>query len=135
MAYRVIDAFGGDIKGKNIAVLGVTFKPNTDDMREAPALDILPILTKAGAKLKAYDPKGMDEAAKLLKDIEWVPSSDEALKNADALVILTEWDEFYKITPEALKKLMKGKIIIDLRNVMEFKVMKDEGFTYSCIGH
>ena len=135
MAYRVIDAFGGNIKGKNIAVLGVTFKPNTDDMREAPALDILPILTKAGAKLKVYDPKGMDEAAKLLKDVEWVASSDEALKDADALVILTEWDEFYKITPEALKKLMKGKIIIDLRNVMDFKVMKDEGFTYSCIGH
>ena len=122
------------MEGKDIAVLGVTFKPNTDDMREAPALDILPILTKAGAKLKAYDPKGMDEAAKLLKDIEWTASSNEALKDADALVILTEWEEFYKITPTDLKKLMKGKTIIDLRNVMDLKAMKDEGFTYSCIG-
>lgn len=134
MAYRIIDALGGSVEGKDIAVLGVTFKPNTDDMREAPALDILPILTKAGAKLKAYDPKGMDEAAKLLKDIEWTASSSEALKDADALVILTEWDEFYKITPTDLKKLMKGKTIIDLRNVMDLKAMKDEGFTYSCIG-
>lgn len=134
MAYRIIDALGGSVEGKDIAVLGVTFKPNTDDMREAPALDILPILTKAGAKLKAYDPKGMDEAAKLLKDIEWTASSNEALKDADALVILTEWEEFYKITPTDLKKLMKGKTIIDLRNVMDLKAMKDEGFTYSCIG-
>jgi len=134
MAYRIIDALGGSVEGKDIAVLGVTFKPNTDDMREAPALDILPILTKAGAKLKAYDPKGMDEAAKLLKDIEWTASSSEALKDADALVILTEWEEFYKITPTDLKKLMKGKTIIDLRNVMDLKAMKDEGFTYSCIG-
>ncbi len=134
MATRIIDACGGSVKDKNIAVLGVTFKPDTDDMRDAPALDIIPALTANGAKLKIYDPKGMNEAAKLLKDVTWCNNSAEAMTNADALVILTEWNEFSSLKPETFKDIMKGRIIVDLRNVFDPVRAKEAGFDYSCIG-
>ena len=123
-----------DIGDRYDLIILDSFKPDTDDMRDAPALDIIPALTANGAKLKIYDPKGMNEAAKLLKDVTWCNNSAEAMTNADALVILTEWNEFSSLKPETFKDIMKGRIIVDLRNVFDPVRAKEAGFDYSCIG-
>ncbi|MFC4270995.1 nucleotide sugar dehydrogenase [Sneathiella chungangensis] len=134
MAGRVIAACGGSLTGKKIAVLGLTFKPNTDDMRESPSLDILPELVSAGASVAAYDPEGMQEARKLLADIEFCESSYATLENADALVIITEWNEFRALDLDRVKSLMKEPVMVDLRNIYDPRDMADKGFTYSSIG-
>lgn len=134
MAKRVIEACGGNVKGKTIAVLGLTFKPNTDDMRDAPSLDIVPALQKAGAKVRAFDPEGMDEARKSLQDVEMCEDAYSAMKGADAVVIVTEWNEFRALDIERMKTLLRSPVIVDLRNVYAPKDMIAAGFKYSCIG-
>lgn len=134
MAQKVINAMGGEVSGKTIGILGLAFKPNTDDMRDAPSLDIIPILEKAGAKIKAYDPKSIDEARSLLKDIEFVDSPYTAIKGADAIVIITEWDQFRALDFDRVKDLMKGNTVVDLRNIYSVEMMVKYGFEYTSIG-
>ncbi|HYM18994.1 MAG TPA: UDP-glucose/GDP-mannose dehydrogenase family protein [Micropepsaceae bacterium] len=132
MAEKVDAAFGG-VKGKTVAVLGLTFKPNTDDMRDAPSLVILPELMKRGAKLRAYDPEGMNEAKKHL-DIEMCADVNTALTGADGAVILTEWNEFRALDLREAKKLLKRPLLVDLRNIYRPEEMARSGFTYVSVG-
>lgn len=134
MAERVIQACGGDIQGKKIAVLGLSFKPNTDDVRESPALVIIPLLQEAGASIHAYDPIAIDEAAKELDDVHWEQDAYEAAKDADALVIVTEWNEFRALHIDRLGEIMKTKCLIDLRNIYKPDQMLEAGFDYISIG-
>ena len=134
MAKRIIKACGGSVAGKTITLLGVTFKPNTDDMRDSPSLDIIPMLREAGAVIRAYDPAGMEEAKVLLKNVNWCEDTYEALDGADALVIVTEWNEFRSLNFDRIKKILKGSVVVDLRNIYDPKTMTDAGFQYSSIG-
>ncbi len=134
MAARVIAACGGGVSGKTIAVLGLTFKPNTDDMRESPSLDIVPALQAAGARVKAHDPEGMDEARKLLPDVEYCAGPYEAMQGADALVIVTEWNAFRSLDIARMKAALKAPVVVDLRNVYNPREMAAAGFRYSSIG-
>jgi UDPglucose 6-dehydrogenase len=134
MADRIIAAMGGEVKGKTIAMLGLAFKPNTDDMRDAPALDIVPALQKAGAKVRAFDPESMDEAAHLLKGVEFANGPYDCVKDADAVAIVTEWDQFRALDLKRVKDLLKAPIVIDLRNVYKPDEMRERGFTYVSIG-
>lgn len=134
MAARVVDACGGSVTGKQIAVLGLTFKPNTDDMRESPSLDIIPALVKGGATVMAYDPEGMEEARKLLDDVEFRDSSYATIEGADALVIITEWNEFRALDLKRVKSMMKTPVMVDLRNIYDPHDMAIKGFTYHSIG-
>jgi UDPglucose 6-dehydrogenase len=134
MAERIAQALGGDIEGKRIAVLGVTFKPNTDDMRDAPSLDIIPALQKAGASIVAFDPEGMHEARQLLPHVDWAEDAYGTMKDADALVILTEWNEFRALDLKRVKSLLRRPLIIDLRNIYTTAEMQDAGFEYHSVG-
>ena len=134
MAARVVAACGGSVAGKTIAVLGLTFKPNTDDMRESPSLDIVPALLAAGAKVRAHDPEGMDEAKKLLSAVEYCPGPYEAMQGADALVIVTEWNAFRSLDLARMKSLLKSPVVVDLRNIYNPREMAAAGFRYSSIG-
>ncbi len=134
MAERVIDACGGDVKGKRIGILGLSFKPNTDDMREAPSLQIIPILQDDGAHIAAFDPIAMTEAKKELKEIEWCEDSYEVAKGADALVIITEWNEFRALSLSKLAEIMKTKCLVDLRNIYKPEEMIEHDFHYVSIG-
>ena len=134
MVERIEALFDGNLKGKTIGVLGVTFKPNTDDMRESPSLTILPLLQEKGAHLKGYDPAGMVEAQKYLSNIEWTDTPYDALKDADAGLILTEWNEFRALDFNRLTSLMKSPMLIDLRNIYAWEEMKKRGFTYASLG-
>jgi len=134
MASKVISAMGGDVSGKTIGVLGLAFKQNTDDMRDAPSLDILPALQAAGAKIKAYDPEAMTEASHLLKDIEFSKNAYEAAQDADALVIVTEWDQFRALDLDRIKMALKGNVVVDLRNIYSPEDMAAKGFAYTSIG-
>ena len=134
MAEKVISACDGGIAGKTIAVLGLTFKPNTDDMRESPSLDIVSGLQAAGGLVKAFDPVGMREAEQLLEGVIWCKSAYEAMEEASAMVIITEWNEFRQLDFERAKKLMKSPILVDLRNIYNPSDMLNAGFKYSCLG-
>jgi UDPglucose 6-dehydrogenase len=134
MAARVIAACDGSVKGKTVAMLGLTFKPNTDDMRDSPSLDVVPILQKAGATIRAFDPEGMEEAKKTLTDIVYCTDAYGALDGADCAVLMTEWNEFRALDLERAKKLLKTPVMIDLRNVYSPDDMATAGFRYSCIG-
>jgi UDPglucose 6-dehydrogenase len=134
MARKVIDFCGGSVAGLTIGVLGLTFKPNTDDMRDAPSLDIVPALQAAGAKIVAFDPEGMTEASKLLKNIAFAKTAYEAAFEADALVVITEWHEFRGLDPRRIKQVMRQPRIIDLRNIFNPEEMRGLGFTYEGIG-
>lgn len=134
MAQRVIAACDGNVKGKKIAVLGIAFKPNTDDIREAPSLVIIPALQKAGAKIAAYDPAAMEHAAAVLTDVEWCNDPYATMKDADALVIVTEWNEFRALDIERIKSLLNTKTIVDLRNIYKLPEMEEHGFRYVSIG-
>jgi len=135
MADRVIAACGGSVAGKTIAVLGLTFKPETDDMRDAPSLDILPKLAAAGAVLRAYDPQGASFARQLLPQaVHYASGALDALSGADAVVLLTEWNEFRNISTEKMAAAMKGRVMLDLRNVYDPDAMREAGFTYHSIG-
>ncbi|MDQ0528148.1 UDPglucose 6-dehydrogenase [Azospirillum rugosum] len=134
MAERIIAACGGVVDGKTIGVLGVTFKPNTDDMRDAPSLDIIPALQAAGAHVRAFDPAGMEEAGKLLPGVEWTKDAYAALDGADCIAILTEWNEFRALDLKRVKTLLKRPVMIDLRNIYNPGDMAKAGFSYSSIG-
>jgi UDPglucose 6-dehydrogenase len=134
MAERVETTLGESISGKTIALLGLTFKPNTDDMRDAPSLDIAPALIAAGAKVQAFDPEGMHEAAKLMPDVTMKANAYEAVEGADAVVIITEWDRFRALDLDHVKSLMKQPVMVDLRNVYRADEMIKRGFRYSDIG-
>ncbi|WP_417804147.1 UDP-glucose dehydrogenase family protein [Thalassospira lucentensis] len=134
MADRIISACGGSVEGKTIGILGLAFKPNTDDMRDAPSLDIVPALIAAGATVKAYDPEAMEEAKKLLDDLNYFENAYDTIENADAMVVLTEWNEFRGIDLDRIKELLKHPIVVDLRNVYDPAEMAASGFSYSCIG-
>lgn len=134
MVQKVSSALKGDLVAKKIAILGVTFKPNTDDMRDAPSLTIIPGLQKAGALITAYDPVGMDEAQKHLENITWVESIESCLNDADAAVILTEWNQFRGLNWGALKQRMRGSVLIDLRNIYKPEEINAQGMSYVSIG-
>ena len=134
MADKVIKACDGDVAGKTVAVLGLTFKPNTDDMRDAPSLDIIPALQKAGAKIKAYDPAGALEAEKLLKDVEMTTGAYLCAEDADVMVIITEWNEFRALDLDRVRECMKGSVLVDLRNIYDPADMTERGFKYVSIG-
>jgi len=134
MAAKIVEHCGGSVAGKTIAVLGLTFKPNTDDMRNAPSLDILPALIEAGAAVRAYDPEGLDEAKKLLDGVAWCEGAYEALEGADALVIITEWNAFRALDLARVKELMKAPVMVDLRNIYDPREMAAAGFDYTGIG-
>ena len=134
MADRVIAAFDGSLKGRTIGVLGLTFKPQTDDMRDAPSLDIVPALQAKGATVRAFDPEGMDEAKKFLSGIVYCKDAYETAAGVDALLILTEWNEFRALDFKRLKAAMKTPLLFDFRNIYNVKEMADAGFDYRCIG-
>ena len=132
MAEKAERAFGG-VKGKTVAVLGLTFKPNTDDMRDAPSLVIVPYLQEKGARVRAYDPEGHMEASKLLS-VEMCGDAYEALDGADGVVILTEWNEFRALDLDRVKALLKRPLMVDLRNIYKPASMAAAGFTYVSVG-
>ena len=134
MAGKIVDACGGSVAGKTIAVLGLTFKPNTDDMRAAPSLEIIPALRRAGAVLRVYDPEGMNEAKRLLDGVVWCASAYETVAGADALAILTEWNEFRALDLARIKASMHTPIVCDLRNIYNPSQMAAAGFQYSSVG-
>ena len=135
MSRRVIDVMGGEVKGKTIAILGLAFKPETDDMRDSPSLDIIPHLLAAGANISAYDPKAMDEAKYLLPEsVYFTNSAEDCITGADAVVMVTEWNEFRALTPERYLAAMKGRVMVDLRNIYAPEEMTDAGLRYSSIG-
>jgi UDPglucose 6-dehydrogenase len=134
MADKIIDAAGGDVRGKTIAVLGVAFKPNTDDMRDAPSLTIIPVLQQAGAKIKAYDPEAMETAAPLIEGVEWCKNAYDTATGADITVVLTEWNEFRGLDMKRVHADMNGKLVADLRNVFDPSNIRDLGFEYVSIG-
>lgn len=134
MANRVIQACGGSVKNKTIAILGLAFKPNTDDMRYAPSLDIVPMLQAHGALVRAYDPESMKEAEKHFEDLVYAQNAYECLQGADALVLVTEWDQFRALDLERVKNEMADPVVIDLRNIYDPKDMRELGFSYSSIG-
>lgn len=122
------------VKNKNIGVLGLAFKPNTDDMRFAPSVDIIEALQKEGAKIKAYDPEAMEKARQILKNVEYCNNPYDAAKDADALLIMTEWNEFKELDMNKIKSLMRHHLILDGRNIYNPEDMKKEGFTYISMG-
>lgn len=134
MAQKIVAACGGSVAGKTIAILGLTFKPNTDDMRDAPSLEIIPGLRKAGARVRAFDPEGMAEAKALLDGIEWCDDAYRTMSGADAVAILTEWNEFRALDLDRVKSLLKTPVMVDLRNIYNPEEMAAAGFTYVCVG-
>jgi len=135
MVQKIRDSLGGTEHDKTIAVLGLTFKPETDDMRDSPSLSILPALADKGAVIKAHDPEGMEEAKKILPaSIQYCDEIYETIEHADALVIMTEWNQYRALDLDRVKDLMKGNKFIDLRNVYERELLESRGFEYTCIG-
>ncbi len=134
MAKKVINAAGGDVRGKKIGVLGIAFKPNTDDIREAPALAIIPVLQDAGAIIAAHDPEAMENAKSVLPGVTWVDDPYAAAKDADVLVIVTEWNEYRALDLDKLSGLMTAKRIVDLRNIYKPDEMRTRGYHYVSIG-
>lgn len=136
MVKKIRDALGGSEAGKTIAVLGLTFKPETDDMRDSPAITILPALAEKGAVIKAHDPKGMDEARRVLPDtmISYCENAYDAADGADALILMTEWNQYRALDLEKLGRMMKERIFIDLRNVYRPEKLTSLGFSYVGVG-
>ena len=135
MVSKIREALGGSVADKTIAVLGLTFKPETDDMRDAPSLAILPALLDRGAIIRAHDPAGMAEAKRELPPgIHYADGIDEVAQDADAVVLLTEWNQYRGLDLEALKSRMRGNVFVDLRNVYERKLLEAHGFAYTCVG-
>ncbi len=134
MAEKVIEACGGSLAGKTVAVLGLTFKPNTDDMRESASLEVIPALKRAGAVVRAFDPEGVPEAKRLLEGVVWCESAYGTLEGADALAILTEWNEFRALDLKRIKSLLKAPVVIDYRNIYRPEEMAAAGFRYTSLG-
>ncbi len=134
MAAKIIAACGGSVAGKTVAVLGITFKPNTDDMREAPSLDILPRLIAGGATVRAFDPIGMPEGRTLIEGVEWCKDAYATMVDADAVAILTEWNEFRALDLDRAAALMRTPVMIDLRNIYKSSEVVAAGFRYCSVG-
>jgi UDPglucose 6-dehydrogenase len=134
MARKVIAAAGGDVRGKTIGVLGLTFKPNTDDMRESPSISIIQALQDAGARVVAYDPEGMEAAKPLLTDVEYAASAYDVAEDASVLVIITEWNAFRALDLGRLKARMATPVLVDLRNIYKPQEVERAGFTYVSVG-
>ena len=123
---------GGSVEGKTVAILGLTFKPNTDDMREAPSLVIIPGLQQKGAVVRAFDPEGMEEASQLLENVEYCDDAYHCMEGADAAVILTEWNQFRALDLDRVKELLNSPVLVDLRNI--YPLEEVSGFDYHSIG-
>jgi UDPglucose 6-dehydrogenase len=134
MADKIKEAAGGSLTNKRVAVLGVTFKPDTDDMRDSPSLTIIPELQKMGAIISAYDPVGMKNGAAMIRDVQWKENAYDTLEKADVLVVLTEWNEFRYLDLEEVKKRMHIPLIVDLRNIYRPEEIEKAGFVYHSIG-
>jgi UDPglucose 6-dehydrogenase len=134
MGRKVIEALGGTARGKRVALLGLTFKPNTDDMRDAPSIAIAQALTDAGAQVSAYDPEGMELAKSLMPEVEMAENSYAAIEGADAVVIVTEWDAFRALDLKRVMSLVNAPLLVDLRNIYEPEEMRAAGFTYISVG-
>jgi len=134
MARKVAAALGGNLRGRTIAVLGLTFKPNTDDLREAPSIPLITALKDMGAKVRAYDPAGMTNASAEIPDVQFADGPYACVESADALVIVTEWEQFRALDLEAIKRAMKQPVVIDLRNVYRPDEMAQLGFVYDSVG-
>ena len=134
MAYRIIAACGGEVMGKTLAVLGLTFKPNTDDMRDSPSLAILPVLHEAGARVRAFDPEGVEEAKKLMPELNYCADAYATMEGADALILVTEWNEFRALDLGRVKAQLRQPHVIDHRNIYQPEEMTAVGFTYHSIG-
>jgi UDPglucose 6-dehydrogenase len=132
---RKVEAFlGRDLRDKTVGVLGLSFKPNTDDMRDAPSVDIIRNLQRKGAIVRAYDPVAMDNAAQILNDVEMMENAYAVAEGADALILVTEWNEFKNLDLERITRLMKRPLLIDGRNIYDPAKAQDLGFEYSGIG-
>ena len=134
MAEKIRRAAGGDIAGRTVAILGLTFKPNTDDMRDSPSLSIIPALQRMGATVRAFDPEGMKEARHLLSDVHFAEGPYQAVEGADILVILTEWDQFRALDLKRMKTLMRRPLLVDLRNIYRPHQARNDGFEYVGVG-
>jgi UDPglucose 6-dehydrogenase len=134
MVGKIIDALGGDAEGKTVGVLGLSFKPETDDVRDAPSIDIIAALLERGATVRAYDPQAMRHAERLLPGIITCRDAYEACRDGDVLVLMTEWNQFRMLDLERVKSLLRKPVVVDLRNVYEPGPMRSAGFTYACVG-
>ena len=134
MGRKIIAAMGGDVRGKTVAVLGLTFKPNTDDMRDSPAIAVIQTLQDAGATVKAYDPEGVEQARKVLDNVDYCDGPYSAIEGADALAIVTEWDEFRALDLARVKSLLASPVLVDLRNIYVPDEVRAAGFDYTSIG-
>jgi UDPglucose 6-dehydrogenase len=134
MARKVSAMFGGTLRGKTVAVLGLTFKPNTDDMREAPSISVITAMQDMGARVRVFDPAGMEQAKAMLKDVIYCDSAYDCADGADALVIATEWEQFRALDLDRLGDLMACPVVVDLRNVYRPEEMTRHGFAYACVG-
>ena len=135
MARKVTAALGANLRGKTVAVLGLTFKPNTDDMRDAPSIPLITALHDLGAKVRAYDPIGMEQAKKVLPELTYCEDAYECARGAHALVLCTEWEQFRALDLDQLKEVMaENPAIIDLRNVYLPEDIKKRGFLYEGVG-
>jgi len=134
MIDKIVDLCGGSVRDKTIAVLGVTFKPNTDDMRDAPSLVVVPMLLERGAAVRVADPEGRKQAEPLLPGVKWCANALEAADGADVLVVLTEWNEFRALDLKTLRERMGGDVLVDLRNIFNASAARALGFQYTGIG-
>ena len=134
MVAKIVETMGGIVKGKTIGVLGLSFKPETDDMRDAPSIDILRALIDQGAQVQAYDPAAMEHMSKILPEVRLCAGEYEACQGADALVIITEWNQFRMLDLERVKSCMSQPVVVDLRNIYEPSAMRAAGFRYACVG-
>jgi UDPglucose 6-dehydrogenase len=134
MATKVIDVIEGGLSGKTVGVLGLTFKPNTDDMRDAPSLDIVPALQANGARVQAFDPEGLHEARQMLHDVDFKDNPYDVAEGADLLLIITEWDQFRALDLDRIKLLMNKPVMVDLRNIYKPDDMRARGFAYTSVG-
>ena len=134
MVKKILHACGGSFKKKKIAILGLSFKPNTDDMRDAPSLVIVPKLVDGGAEVYVFDPQGMDEASKILEGVHWCDNAYKAIEGVDVVAILTEWNEFRALDLNRIKAVMRKPVMVDLRNIYNPDEMIKAGFDYHCVG-
>ncbi|WP_019516429.1 UDP-glucose dehydrogenase family protein [Sphingomonas sp. Mn802worker] len=134
MGRKVIAAMGGDVRGKTVAILGLTFKPNTDDMRDSPAIAVIQALQDAGASVRAFDPEGHEQAKKVLENVTYCDGAYQTMEGADALVILTEWNAFRALDLKRVKSLLNAPVLVDLRNIYNREQVEEAGFEYTAVG-
>jgi UDPglucose 6-dehydrogenase len=134
MVAKIVEALGGDVNGKSIGILGLAFKPETDDMRDSPTIPIIKGLQERGAKIRAYDPQAVENAKHFFDGVEYCDDAYETARDADALVIATEWNEFRALNLGRIRSALRQPVVIDLRNVYDPKRMKSEGFNYTSVG-